>query len=231
MTDEEKLLLHINAHRTAVRSDLPRNLLVDFIDRVKVAAAQSKRTVVKSELPTVDEIRLAPQRANKVAGLIRHEYVDEVFTEIASRHHGERVGSVEVPSRDKPKSKSLYLSTFRFGGTLLGFGSHFQREDLPRLNKTRKALCALNEGLLPDLFRRVQNFSESERFAVLMLQRSHTDIGVYSSMSIGLIDNRGTQWVFRDELSDFLAGYGAAEEREGRRTIRLKERTRRIAVK
>lgn len=230
MTQEELDSL-LDEHRRAVRADVPRDVLVTFIDRVKHAAAQSKRTVVKEGVPAPDEIRLAPQRANKVAGLIRHEFVDEVFNEIADQYGGERIGSIKVSSGDKTENKPLFLSTFRFGGTLLGFGSHFQRDDLPRLNKTRRTLCSLNEGLLPDLFRKPQQFKENERFAVLMLQRSSGDIGSFSSMSIGVVDAKGSQFVFQDELSDFLAGYGSSSATGSTRKIVLRQRKQDAAAK
>ncbi|MCB1467497.1 MAG: hypothetical protein KDK08_10240 [Rhizobiaceae bacterium] len=223
MTEEELELL-VEDHKAAVRVDVPRGLLIDFAERVKLAARQSKLTVVRESRPTADEIRLAPQRANKVAGLIRHEYVDEVFSAICDRFEGERLGSVLVGEGKDEKAKPLFLSTYRFGGTLLGFASHFHRDDLPRLNKTRKALCSLNAGLLPDMFRPPEVFTENERFAVLMLQRSPSDIGAYSSVSIGIVDARGIQYVFQEELSDFLSGYGSAPSRVERRTIRLRER-------
>lgn len=223
MTKEELERL-VEDHKAAIKVDVPRGLLIDFAERVKLAARQSKLTVVKETRATADEIRLAPQRANKVAGLIRHEYVDEVFSEICDRFEGERLGSILIDDGKVEKAKPLFLSTYRFGCTLLGFASHFHRDDLPRLNKTRKTLCSLNAGLLPDMFRPPEAFTKSERFAVLMLQRSPNDIGAYSSVSIGIVDARGIQYVFQEELSDFLSGYGSVPSPVERRTIKLRDR-------
>lgn len=216
----------VDDHRQKLRLDLPRGLLVDFVEQVKLAAAQSKRTVWKEGPRAPDEIRLQPRRANKVAGLIRHEFVDEVFSEIAERYEGERQGRIQVATADKGEQKPLFLSTFKFGGTLVGFGAHFRREDLPRLNKTRRTLCSLNVGLIPDLLSPARAFDERERFAVLMLQRSPHDIGQYTSISIALVDAQATQYVFQDELSEFLAGYGTSEKKIGRRTVVLRDRKR-----
>lgn len=196
-------------YQAEVRRDLPREFLVDVKLSVEVAARQAKVAIADSHKAVEGGIALGVRRGNRAAGLIRYNVVDEAFEQMAARHGGELVGQVKVEGGvDGPKDSPIYLTTARFGATMVGFASHFQTEDLPIKNASRKALAAQNAGLGGDLFRNPEMYRDRERFVILMVRRDPFDIGAIASISVTLVDPMLTRFLMQVDINEFLASYG-----------------------
>ena len=82
--------------------------------------------------PTADDLTrygidggtpLGARRGNQMAGMLRFHVTDEAFEQIVAKLEGEFVGQVQVSGIDGTEMRPLYLTTARFGGTLIGFAS------------------------------------------------------------------------------------------------------------
>jgi hypothetical protein len=206
MTEDEK----VDQFVRDTRRQVPREFLVDFLDAAEHAAKTAKQVV----WGTVDEprqgIKLSARRANRATGLVRFQYLDEVFEATALRHGGELVSRIELELGGQERTDPVFLTTVRFGSVLVGFASHREQDDLPVANQSRKALARLNTGLSRDLFSiGDEHFTESERFVILMLQRDRYDVGRIARISIAMVSADLQQYLFKEGVTEFLAGYGA----------------------
>lgn len=212
-------------YQARLRQDIPRELFLDVQDKFPIASAGAKTAVFGSELAK-PAMALDDRRGNRAAGLVRFQFWDQAFEDIVARHGGELIASIPLDDlKGEPKSQPLYLTTARFGGTLLGFCSHRDVDDLPVSNQTRRALCAFNQGLDLDLFSK-ESFGERRRFASILVRRDRFDIGKIASISIGLIDAKVSSYIVKSEINEFVAGYGAVQSVD--RVIPLKRRARRF---
>ena len=205
-----------------VRRDIPRDFLVDVNDYFATAAKQAEAAIVKSHQAVEGGIPLGARRRNQGVGLFRYFITDEAFEQLVARHGGEPVSSVKIEGGDEPKSAPLYLTTARFGGTLVGFASHFEEDDLPSKNATRKALCAQNMGLTPDLFMAPELYRDRERFVIIMVRRDRSDIGKIASITVAIADRLISRFVMQSNINDFLASYGTTAV-AAKPTIELKK--------
>jgi hypothetical protein len=151
---------------------------------------------------------MGARRSNQSIGLLRFNITDEVFEQLVAKHGGDFVGQVLVDTgRDEgPETRAVYLTTAKFGTTLVGFASHHDLQDLPSRNVSRRALCAQNVGLGPDLFRR-ELYADRDRFVVIMIQRDPYDVGSISSMTVAMSDPKMSQFLMQIDINDFVAGY------------------------
>jgi len=205
-----------------VRKDIRRELLIDVQDWFATATKQADLAISGSHKLVEQGIALGSRRRNQTAGLVRYFITDEAFEQLINRHGGELVPSVKVESKSGPQDHPLYLTTARFGGTLVGFASHFNTGDLPVKNATRKALCALNQGLIPDLASDPELYVDRERFVLIMVRRDRHDIGKIASITIGMADRQITQFIMEMNINDFLASYDSKPETKSSKTFALK---------
>ncbi|MBZ9908081.1 hypothetical protein LB557_18890 [Mesorhizobium sp. BR115XR7A] len=196
-----------------IRRDIPRALLVDIQQDFPIGARQAEVSVKVSTETTTGGVMLSRKRESKAVGLIRHQVFDEMFEKAIVRNGGEFVSRVKVEfGPDVVRELPVYLTTGRFGGTLVGFASHRDADDAPVKNATRLALCGQNRGLDVDLFRAQESFTDRERFVVIMVQRDPFAIGKLASISIGVADTKVEQFIVLEKMEEFLAGYGTSRE-------------------
>lgn len=196
-------------YQAAVRRDVPRAFLIDVQEYFSRAAKQAKLAVTTSHTLIDGGIPLGVRRGNQLSGLIRYGITDEGFEQLVARHAGEPVGQVRVDGIDGPKNAPVYLTTARFGATLIGFASHHQADDLPVKNASRKALAAQNAGLGTDLFRPKELYVDRERFVLIMVRRDPSDVGKVASITMTMTDPQITQFIMQADLNEFLASYGS----------------------
>lgn len=212
MISEDRRLEIENGIRRAV----PRDLFVDIMQEFPAAAEQADKAVGESHKAVVDGVTLSRIRQSKAVGLVRHQLLDEVFERALINHGGEAVRSVQVETGpDEFKAAPLHLTTALFGNTLVGFASHREVQEAPVKNATRRALCHQNRGLSPDFFHGPEMFTDRERFVLIMVRRDRALLGKIASMTISILDSRGENFLFQSDIAEFLAGYGAAGEKEG----------------
>ncbi|MFK0690906.1 hypothetical protein ACFX5Q_22280 [Mesorhizobium sp. IMUNJ 23033] len=196
-----------------IRRDVPRALFVDVQQDFPIGARQAEMSVAVSTETTTGGVSLSRKRQSKAAGLVRHQVLDEMFEKAIVRNGGEFVSRVKVEfGADEVRELPVYLTTGRFGGTLVGFASHRLGDDAPVKNATRLALCSGNRGLDGDLFRSRESFTDRERFVVTMVQRDPFAIGKLASISVGVADTKVEQFIVLEKIEEFLAGYGASRE-------------------
>lgn len=196
-----------------IRCDVPRALLVDVQQNFPIAAQQAEISVSTSKEATAGGVTLSRKRQSKAVGLVRHQLLDEMFESAITRNGGEFISRVPVEfGKDEVRELPVYLTTGRFGGTLVGFASHRESNDTPVKNETRSALCSQNKGLDADLFRPREKFTDRERFIVIMVQRDPSAIGKLASISVGVANTKVDQFIVLEKIEDFLAGYGASRE-------------------
>lgn len=196
-----------------IRRDVPRALFVDVQQHFPIAAQQAEVSVSTSKETTTGGVALSRKRQSKAVGLVRHQLLDEMFENAITRNGGEFVSRVPVEfGKDEVRELPVYLTTGRFGGTLVGFASHRDANDAPVKNATRSALCNQNRGLDGDLFRSREKFTDRERFVVIMVQRDPSAIGKLASISVGVANTKVEQFIVLEKIEEFLAGYGASRE-------------------
>nr|WP_295888612.1 hypothetical protein [uncultured Devosia sp.] len=204
-----------------IRNDIRREFFLDLQERLPLAAAQAKKSVLEPAVST-EMIRLSLARGHKAAGLVRHQVYDEVFDQTAVKHGGELVGTISVTSADgKTADRRLFITVARFGNTDIGFASHRSGNDLPSPNQSRRLLCAMNRGLGPDLLDHLEGFSTRRRFALVMIQRDVWDIGKIASITVAMTDPIISEYLAQVEINQFLEGYGARKGQDV--PIRLKD--------
>lgn len=219
------------AYEAALRTDIPRPVLVEVAQSFPLAAAQARTAVLNSTDVVEGGVQLSRPRAAKAAGLLRFQVLDEAFEQIVLRNGGEIISRVAIDhGSDGAKDAPVFLTTGKFGGTLLGFASHREITDLPIRNASRVALCSQNRGLIRDMFAPLESFDQRDRFALVLAQRDPSDIGRIASLNISIIDPKFEGFLLQSDLNDFLAGYG---ERPAVpvRTIELKRDARRFKDK
>ena len=220
MTEDEKAEQFVRD----TRHQVPREFVVDFLEAADDAAKTAKQVVWGADDEPTRLIRLTGRRANRATGLVRFQYLDEVFEVTALRHGGELVSRIELELDGKERIDPIFLTTVKFGNALVGFASHREQDDLPVANQSRKALARLNAGLTRDLFGAGdEHFTESERFVVLMLQRDRYDVGKIARVSIAMVSADLQQYLFKEEATEFLAGYGS--DAKPKPEVRLKKPT------
>lgn len=218
MTEDEKAEQFVRE----TRHQVPREFVVEFLDAANAAAKAAKDVVWGSADEPTRPIKLSGRRANRATGLVRFQFLDEVFEATALRHGCELVSRIQLEFDGKDRSDPVFLTTVRFGNALVGFASHREQDDLPVANQSRKALARLNSGLTRDLFGAGdEDFTESERFVVLMLQRDHYDIGRIACVSVAMVSADLQEYLFKEEVTEFLAGYGA--DPQPKSAVRLKK--------
>ncbi|MGQ2902267.1 MAG: hypothetical protein ACT6RL_10245 [Neoaquamicrobium sediminum] len=218
MTEDEKAEQFVRE----ARNQVPREFVVDFLEAAEDAAKMAKQVVWGGADEPARRINLSGRRANRATGLVRFQYLDEVFEATALRHRGELVSRIELELDGKERIDPVFLTTVRFGNALVGFASHREQDDLPVANQSRKALARLNAGLTRDLFRPGdQDFTESERFVVLMLQRDRYDVGRIARVSVAMVSADLQKYLFKEEVTEFLSGYGA--DLQPKPAVRLKK--------
>lgn len=209
-----------------IRRDVPRALFVDVQQDFPIGAQQAEVSVAVSSDTTTGGVSLSRKRQSKAVGLVRHQVLDEMFEKAIGRNGGEFVSRVKVEfGADEVRALPVYLTTGRFGGTLVGFASHRDANDAPVKNATRLALCSQNQGLDADLFRARETFTDRERFVVIMVQRDPFAIGKLASISVGVANTKVEQFIVLEKIEEFLAGYGASREAP-KRGIALRSVTR-----
>ena len=217
-------------YEAAVRADIPRSVLVEVSEAFPLAAMQARASVAESAKAIDGGFALTKLREARAAGLLRHQVTDQAFEQILLQNEAELISRVPVDrgptdARDAP----VFLTTGKFGGTLLGFASHREANDLPIKNATRLALCSQNRGLVGDLFTPLEAFSARPRSVLIPVQRDPFDIGKIGSISISLIDPKVEGFLFQRKLNDFLSSYG--ERSVSGRKIELKADARRFRDK
>lgn len=195
-----------------IRRDVPRALFVDVQQHFPIAAQQAEASVSTSKEITTGGVALSRKRQSKAVGLVRHQLLDEMFENAIVRNGGEFVSRVPVEFGEDVRELPVYLTTGRFGGTLVGFASHRDANDAPVKNATRSALCNQNRGLDGDLFRSREKFTDRERFVVIMVQRDPSAIEKLASISVGVANTKVDQFIVLEKIEEFLAGYGASRE-------------------
>lgn len=196
-----------------IRRDVPRALFVDVQQDFPIAAQQAEASVTVSSETTGGGVLLSRKRQSKAVGLVRHQVLDEMFEKAIVRNGGEFVSRVKVEfGEDEIRDLPVFLTTGRFGGTLVGFASHRDTNDAPVKNATRLALCSQNQGLDADLFRPRESFTDRERFILIMVQRDPFAIGKLASISVGVVNPKIEQYIVLEKIEEFLAGYGASRE-------------------
>jgi hypothetical protein len=215
-------------YEAEVRRDIPRDFLLDVKDYFSAAAKQAELAISNSHRAIDNGIPIGVRRRNQGAGLVRYFIIDEAFEQLLARHGGEPVNSVKIEGVDGQKSVRLHLTTARFGATLIGFASHFNTDDLPVKNATRKALCAQNRGLIRDLLTGPELYRDRERFVLVMVRRDRSDIGKIASMTISISDDRISQYLMQANINDFLASYGTQPAAGKPSAITLKKDVERL---
>ena len=190
------------AYEAAVRRDIPRSVLIEVSQSFPLAAAQARAAVANSHRSIEGGTSLSRSREAKAAELVRFQVLDEMFEQIVTRNGGEFIFRVPIDhGRNRSKEAPIFLTTGKFGGTLLGFASDREKNDLPIRNASRLALSSQNRGLTSDMFAPLENFAQRSRFALILAQRDPDDIGKISSMTITLVDpklvprHRGFDWL------------------------------------
>lgn len=204
------------------RHQVPREFVVNFLEAAENATKTAKQVVWGGADEPARPIKLSGRRANRATGLIRFQFLDEVFEATALRHGGELVSRIELEFDGKERADPVFLTTVKFGNALVGFASHREQDDLPVANQSRKALARLNAGLTRDLFGAGdEHFTENERFVLLMLQRDRYDVGKLAKVSVAMVSADLQKYLFKEEVTEFLAGYGA--DANPKPTVRLKK--------
>lgn len=195
---------------SAIRRDVPRDLLVEIEHQFGLAAQQAEAAVSGSQTAVTYGVALSRRRASRATGLVRFQIIDEMFEQMLNRHGAEFVKSVPIEQGpDEIKDAPVYLTTGRFGHTMIGFASHREVDDLPIKNATRSALCNQNRGLSYDLFHPPEMFTDRERFVVIMVRRDAHALGKIASITVCVADARSQSFLFQADIKDFLAGYGS----------------------
>ena len=206
---------HKHEIEASIRRDVPRAALVEVLHRFPVGAEQAEAAVAKSAEAVAEGISLSRRRAAKAVGLVRYQVLDEMFEQIITANGGEFVGRVELQvGPEEVKQAPVFLTTGKFGGTMVGFASHREIEDLPIKNASRAALCNCNRGLMKDLFQDQESFKQRDRFVLIMLRRDRFEIGKLASMTVCVVSPKLDHFITQTEIEEFLAGYGAAPEQE-----------------
>ena len=214
------MLAESRDYKADVRRDVPREFFVDVTEAFRAAAKQAQRAVTQSHIGVDGGVHLGTLRRHRVIGLVRFQLSDEIFEQIVAQHGGEFVGQVPVEGIDGPVARPIFLTTARFGGTLIGFASHHEPDDLPVKNASRIALAAQNAGLSRDMFYESELYVDRERFVLILVQRDHFDIGGIASMTVAMIDPTFSTLVMQSEINEFLASYGTAPKAKSGFTLR-----------
>ncbi|MEW9308208.1 hypothetical protein [Labrys neptuniae] len=197
-----------------IRRDVPRALFVDVQQQFPIAAQQAEESILASKEKTTSGVLLSRKRQSKAVGLVRHQFLDQMFEDAIIRNGGEFISRVPVEfGKGKIRELPVYLTTARFNGTLVGFASHRDAYDAPVKNATRSALCSQNKGLDDDLFRSRESFTDRERFVLIMVQRDPFAIGKLASISVGVANTKVEQFIVLEKIEEFLAGYGASRKK------------------
>ena len=107
---------------SAIRRDVPRDLLVEIEHQFGLAAQQAEAAVSGSQAAVAHGVALSRRRASRATGLVRFQIIDEMFEQMLNRHGAEFVKSVPIEqSPDEIKDAPVYLTTGRFGHTMIGF--------------------------------------------------------------------------------------------------------------
>ncbi|WP_077960744.1 hypothetical protein [Ensifer adhaerens] len=208
---------------TAIRRDLPRNVLVEVKEFFPLAAQQADAAISMSHNAVANGVKLSRQRQSKTTGLFRHNIIDEAFEQILVRNGGEFVKSVPVEyGPDDIRQAPVHVTTGVFGHTMVGFASHKELQDVPVRNASRRALCHQNRGLSPDFFHPPEMFNDRQRLVLIMVRRDPIALGKLASISLCVVDSRLETFIYQSELDEFLSGYGAEPSGVGKRPIELK---------
>lgn len=208
---------------TAIRRDIPRNMLVEVKTLFPIAAEQAEVAVSTSHKAITDGLQLSRQRQNRAVGLIRHNIIDEAFEQILLRNGAEFIRSVPVEYRpDEITLAPVHLTTGVLGQTLVGFASHREVSDTPVKNASRKALCFQNRGLSPDFFHPPEMFSDRQRMVIIMVRRDPIALGKIASLTLCVVDSRQEEFIYQADIDEFLAGYGAESTSPAKRPVVLK---------
>lgn len=207
-------------YEAAIRADIPRSVLIEVSQSFPLAAEQAHTTVLKSKEIVEGGVALSSSRAKRAVGLLRFQVLDQAFEEIVIRNGGEIINRVPIEhSSSGATEASVYLTTGKFGGTLLGFASHRETSDLPVKNASRRVLCSQNRGLTWDFFRSLERFDERDRFALILARRNTGDISKIDSLTISLIDPQFEDFLFQANLNEFLAAYGEHPKGDVRKIV------------
>lgn len=213
-------------YMAAVQRDVPRALFVDVQALFPLAAAQAKLATTTSHTLLEGGIPLGVRRGNRLSGLIRFGVTDEAFELLVAKHGGDPVNQVQVSYPDGPKNLPVFLTTARFGQTLVGFASHWEKGDVPTKNASRLALSAQNIGLGADIFRPKELYVDRMRFVVVLVRRDPFDVGKIAGITVAMTDPQMTQLIMQRDINEFLASYGSEPEKRAR--FRMKGTTRKF---
>lgn len=206
-----------------IRGVIPRSLLVDVQQQFPVAASQAEAAVTASKEAVSAGVTLSRKRASKATGLVRFQMIDEMFENSIVRAGGEFVNSIEIEKKPGETRKApVFLTTGRFGGTMVGFASHREKDDLPVKNASRIVLCSQNRGLMQDMFQPLEKFTERERFVLIMVRRDRHSIGKLEEMTVCVVSSDLKQFLIQESLTEFLAGYGTDTSATKKSSIQLK---------
>ncbi|WP_407975850.1 hypothetical protein ACJKIH_11570 [Brucella pseudogrignonensis] len=213
----------IREFESAIRRDLPRNVLVEVKTLFPRAAEQADIAVSTSHKAVTDGLPLSRYRQSRSVGLIRHNIIDEAFEQILTRNGAEFVKSVPVEyTPDEVKLAPVHLTTGVFGHTMVGFASHRELYDTPVKNASRRALCYQNRGLSPDFFHPPEMFSDRQRMVIIMVRRDPTVLGKIASLTLSVVDSKQETFIYQVDIDEFLAGYGAEGAAPVKRHVVLK---------
>ncbi|WP_421359701.1 hypothetical protein [Agrobacterium rosae] len=207
-----------------IRRDVSRAILLEVQEVFPVGARQADHSINFAESREERPLVLSSRRKRLAIGLLRAQMLDEAFEQILTRNGVEFVRQIRIDvGTDEKKETPVFVTVGRFGSTLLGFASHLKADDLPnKRSKSRRALCTLNSGLTRDLFNHPESYRDADRFAILMVRRDLEDVSKIAMITVCLIDAKQERFVYQQELSEFLAGYGSASGVRPRRTTVLK---------
>ena len=90
---------------SAIRRDVPRDLLVEIEHQFGLAAQQAEAAVSGSQTAVTHGVALSRRRASRATGLVRFQIIDEMFEQMLNRHGAEFVKSVPI-EQGQMKSKT-----------------------------------------------------------------------------------------------------------------------------
>lgn len=145
---------------------------------------------------------LIARRARHVEGQYRFAAIEQAFETIGERHGAANLYKMSVPGSDE----IVFQPYQRFGPVVVGFAMQAEPGALPSANRSRMSAVQLNLPLEPTLPFSIEP-PEKTVFVALCASRKRDEPGCVRGIELLVIDSRYDQFLFRQSVTDFMAGY------------------------
>lgn len=182
-----------------------RGLIIDLGDRLRGEALKAHRMIHNHS-------GLDSRRARALEGLSRFHMMEKGFQEVCELHGGALLDGGIIPGTDF----KVYQPFMRFGdknqGFIIGLSSMPEPSKLPVKNKSRRTGVTLNYSLSPHFDYDGKGPKVGDICILFLFSRDREKAGKIEELAIGVIDTEYDQYLFYEQIDQYLTDDGGVSE-------------------